>query len=463
MGGPVRIAGYANKFGIDSYNTRLDPASMRLDRFGQNGMLLFNHDVDKPVGKVTKVEKRDDGVYVECELSKSDAEWPRYVRDLVGEGCLRTFSVRFGEDATYEKDADNPGGMIIRNWELQEVSIVSIPAQPDSTFSLVRAQRAFANVHSLEEARAAVDNVRGSKVAKAVSDALKQITGSGQDNEDVLGRLGKEAGLEPAALSACLGGETTPAPEGFLAACVSVLGLDKEELDGLNAQDVESDKEPTETPADVPPKPDEGRAPEAEQKPIAPPVPPPAEADKATPPPSDDQAVQACVAGRLPGLLKEGKSQEDAVAEAIQACSKERGCVGWRPTREALTRFADVCRQANQEPGPTVPVQPVEANENALLQKLDTHTSLLGALIEEVKGLRADMQSRAGTPVPPPPAEKPPAEGDKKPTEEAAQPARAEDGEKPKEEANKEEDLVTERAVKDAFERIDARLRLAGL
>lgn len=430
-GGAVRIAGYANRFGkVDTYGTRFDPKSVRLERFNQNGILLFNHDVNMPVGKVTKVESRDDGVWVECELSSSDNPQVSYVRDLVREGCLKTFSMRFGDDCKMEKDPEMAGVTLIRNWELQEVSIVSLPAQPDSTFSLRRARGLLSNCRSLDDARVAVQNVRGAKVAKYVADKLTEAAkADGVEREDIMERLRDRSGLEAGALAAALEGEVTPAPAPFLSACVEVLGCDKSELDALNAQDVEADAPETAKPGDG----QRSDAPPEDDK----------EPERADP--VMDEKVVSCITGKLPGILADGKAPDEAVAMAIQMCSSERGCTGWRPSRAHMETFL---RQATQEPTETTPVSTEVPNDNAMLQKLDALASLLGALVEEVKGLKSVMTEGRAAPVPPAkPDEKKPDE--KKPDDEA----RGED----------KMDPETERAINEAFARIDSRLQALGV
>jgi HK97 family phage prohead protease len=442
-GGPVRIAGYANKFGLDSYGTRIDPGTCRLDRFNKNGILLFNHNVDSPVGKVTKVECREDGVFVECEISQSTNERVSYVRDLVREGCLKTFSIRFDPEAKMEKDTENPGNYIIKDWELQEVSIVSLPAQPDSTFSLRHARGVLANCRTLDEARKAVLNVRGVKVAKCVKDAIKMASDGGVSEEELMEKLHDACGLDAAGLAAVLDGEVTPVPDQFIQACVDLLGCSKEELDGLNAEDVESSAKPAENPSEA--ERAEGDAP--------PPVEPGKEPAPGEPPPVKpelemDEAMQKCVGEKIPKLMQEGKSQEEAVAVAISMCSEERGVCGWRPKEADLARYLEIARQATQDPsGPTVPVEAPEVNDNPMLQKLDTLAALLGALIQEVKALSQVMIGH---------------EAGETPAEEMAVPPPA-DGEKKPEEVPPAEDQEAMRAIAEGFARLEARLQSISL
>lgn len=306
VGGVVRFAGYANRFDKpDSYGTRIDPKSVALERYNTNSVILFNHDVDKVVGKATKIEQRDDGLWVEGELSTSEQPIVAYVRDLVKEKMLKGLSIRFGEKAEYDKDPDYPGNMLIRNAELQEISIVSLPSQEQSLFSLRMVKGVLNNVHNYQEAKDAMKHVRGAKAAKYMLDCITEASSKGVERDDIMERLRDKCGMEAGDLAKALDGELTPMPEPLLAAGVEVLSCDPEKLKALNDEDaagLETEKPAdAETPAD---KPDEG-----------------------------------------------GERQ------------------------------AEVSAPVKQDP----------PNENAMLQKLDSLVSLMGALITEVKNLREAM------------------------------------------------------------------------
>lgn len=416
--GKVRIAGYANRFGkVDTYGTRFDPKSVRLERFQSNPVLLFNHDVNLPVGKVVKTEPREDGVWVEAELSASSAPQVAYVRDLVEEGCLKAFSMRFGEDAVMEKDPEHPGAMIVRNWEMQEVSIVSLPAQSESLFSLRMAQRAFRNVHNKEEAKAVLETIRGAKAAAYVNECLTKAA-SEVERDDIMERLRDRSGMEAGELAKAMDGDVTPLPDAFVSAAVEVLGCDKDRLAELNAEDVEASKEGGESPADVEPAP--VRA---------------------------EDAAQECVAAKIPALMKEGMEQEQAVAKAIAMCSEERGCVGWRPTNEQMERFLRQAESAREEV--STPVESEMPNDNAMFQKLDSMVSLLGALVTEIKAMREDLNKLSM-----------PAKVEEREVENETSADKEE--EKPEEEPEGEMGDM-ERKIQATWERVEARAKALGL
>lgn len=361
---PLIIEGYANKFLTDAYNERMDPESAILSRFEQNPILLFNHDMNYVVGKVLSVEKRKDGVFVRAMISSSSHEKVAYVRELVADGTLCTFSVRFANEQVVD-DPDVQGGKLIKNWELQEVSVVSIPAQPDSTFSLAQAK-------SLGEARQMVLKAKGAMVAKVAAEKISELVDGGEKKEELLEKLGEQSGLEPADLSEVLAGNVTPVADSVISALASVLGIDEAELKEHNAHDVEAQKKMEMEKKEV----------ESEQKPEDKPE------EKAEEQAPLSQAVQECVSEKIPVLIAEGKPEDEAVAIAISMCSKEKGCSDFKPTSEMMAKWLADCdkvKQADQEhtAKETVPVggEPVATmNDNAMMMLLKSQLEMLGSI-----------------------------------------------------------------------------------
>ena len=132
----LTIEGWANKAVVDRGNDLIPKGAWKLQNFQKNSIILFNHDRNKPIGKAVAVEARDEGLYVKARISGSADPEISKIRDLIQEGVLNAFSVGF--DSTEEaKSAD--GYNEIRDAELFEISVVSLPMNQDSLFSLVKA------------------------------------------------------------------------------------------------------------------------------------------------------------------------------------------------------------------------------------------------------------------------------------------------------------------------------------
>lgn len=134
----IVIAGFANANTVDRGVERIDPKAWKLDNFRKNPVVLFDHGIDLafgtlPIGQAIKVEPREDGLYTEIEISNSKTEKITAVRDLIEEGILKTFSVGFDpKNKTMDGDVK-----VITDAELLEISVVPIPMNQDSTFSLL--------------------------------------------------------------------------------------------------------------------------------------------------------------------------------------------------------------------------------------------------------------------------------------------------------------------------------------
>ena len=148
-----------------------------LENFQNNPVILFNHDYDKPIGRATGVKVTDSGLELEAKISKAA---PANVAQLVKDGVLGAFSVGFKvKDADYLEETD---GLMIKDAELFEVSVVSVPCNQAATFSLAKSfdsideynefKKTFTNRVDLTGQSLTKDD---SKESKVVSDAPKQV------------------------------------------------------------------------------------------------------------------------------------------------------------------------------------------------------------------------------------------------------------------------------------------------
>lgn len=127
------IEGYANTTTKDRVgDVVLEEAWTKggLGAYMKNPIILAFHNHSKPVGKTISYEVSEKGLYIAAEISKSAAD----VYNLVKEGILKTFSIGFMvKDADYDSTTNI---FVIKDLELLEVSIVSVPANSDSIFSV---------------------------------------------------------------------------------------------------------------------------------------------------------------------------------------------------------------------------------------------------------------------------------------------------------------------------------------
>lgn len=335
----VVIEGYANYFAKDAYNERMDPMSVKLDRYKKNPILLFNHDMNYPVGRVLEVTPKEDGLYVKAAVSGVDHDKVSYIRELVKDGTLCTFSVRFA-DETVETDPET-GGKLIKDWELQELSVVSIPAQPDSTFSL-------SNYKSLKDLRMDVLKAKGALVAEYVQEHLdKMVQDMDVQKSELIDKIVQVSSLDEPKIVDIMAGNVTPVPDSFMEACQEVLGCSLQELEILNGKDVEAQKGAHEDKEEEEPK--------SEEK-------------------AESPEVEECVAKKVPKLVEEGYAQDQAVAIAYDMC------------RESQKSECEDCGGVKEL-----------ANENPMLMIMQSQLEMLGSLNAKMDMMIEALKALSGS------------------------------------------------------------------
>lgn len=128
--GTFIVEGFASTSDIDTQysiikQAALDEGALSLTKYNT---LLFNHDMDRPIGKILVAESRPNKLYVKCSVSKAEQD----IRTKIQDGTLSKFSI-MGEilDHDYE-DIEGEQILIIKSMRLFEVSLVSVPANPEA-------------------------------------------------------------------------------------------------------------------------------------------------------------------------------------------------------------------------------------------------------------------------------------------------------------------------------------------
>ena len=131
----LKIAGYANTTSKDRAGdiVTADAWAKGVDNFRRNPVLLYQHKHDCPIGKVNKITVDKKGIFVEAAVSTA-AENNHGIQTLIKDGALKSFSVGFKvKDGNYNREDDS---MYITDVELLEISVVSVPCNQDSLFSV---------------------------------------------------------------------------------------------------------------------------------------------------------------------------------------------------------------------------------------------------------------------------------------------------------------------------------------
>ena len=129
--GMIKIKGIANAPVVDRVGDFIPISTWdteTLTEFMKNPIVLREHDPRNPIGKITKAEARTEGLYVEALISDVYPD----TQKLIKQGILKTFSISYKlKDFDIE---ESTGNWILKDLDLREISVVSVPANQDSFF-----------------------------------------------------------------------------------------------------------------------------------------------------------------------------------------------------------------------------------------------------------------------------------------------------------------------------------------
>ena len=131
-GGQFHIVGYAATTDFDLQGDVITEEALQ-EAAGdllKNSTVLLNHDLERPIGKVTKVLADKNGLLVDALISSTESE----IIQKIKEGILNKFSIRgqvLEREKKYMPDLDRVVN-VIKRLTLLEVSLVSVPANPEA-------------------------------------------------------------------------------------------------------------------------------------------------------------------------------------------------------------------------------------------------------------------------------------------------------------------------------------------
>jgi HK97 family phage prohead protease/HK97 family phage major capsid protein len=140
----LQIAGYASTTDVDRHGDVI-PASVwqkGLENYLKNPVILAFHDHTQPVGRMVEHKIDEKGLWIKAKISKAAEK----VHQLVKDEVLTAFSVGFRiKDAEYNSSAEV---FLVKDLELHEISVVSVPANQNTLFSL---SKSFGNESEYRE------------------------------------------------------------------------------------------------------------------------------------------------------------------------------------------------------------------------------------------------------------------------------------------------------------------------
>jgi HK97 family phage prohead protease/HK97 family phage major capsid protein len=189
----LTIKGYASTNDVDRHGD-IVPASVwekGMQNYLKNPVILAYHDHSAPIGRMTEHTVDEKGLLVKARISAAAGD----VYDLVKDGVLTAFSIGFRiVDAEYNSALEL---FVVKELELHEISVVSVPANQNTLFSL---SKAFDTAEEFKSFKMQFANP---------SDSAKGLEASGEAKSDIT----KELEMTPEQLQKMLADAATAAAD----------------------------------------------------------------------------------------------------------------------------------------------------------------------------------------------------------------------------------------------------------
>ena len=131
----IYIEGYASTVDRDRQGDVIPMKAWNegLSNYLKNPIILAYHNHQMPIGKMVEHKVTDQGLWVRAQIPQEVGD----VYKLIKKGILSAFSVGFRvKDADYDSASES---FLIKELELHEISVVSVPANQNTLFSLAKA------------------------------------------------------------------------------------------------------------------------------------------------------------------------------------------------------------------------------------------------------------------------------------------------------------------------------------
>lgn len=169
-----------------------------LPNYLKNPIILAFHDHSKPIGIMIDHEVTSKGLRIQAKISKAAGG----VYDLIKDGILQAFSVGFRVlEADYDSTTDI---FVIKDLELHEISVVSVPCNQESVFQVSKSfdsDAEFANFKSLYTKQTESE-------AEAARKALEEESNHHNENDN-----NEEFSMDPKELEALIAKSVLAATE----------------------------------------------------------------------------------------------------------------------------------------------------------------------------------------------------------------------------------------------------------
>lgn len=137
------VEGFASTSDLDAQNHIVSPEAIAMgaESLKKYDTVLFNHDPNMPIGKVVDSSVQDGKLFIKVAVSKTEPKIWEQIKD----GTLNKFSIRgkILDASNYNDPHTQKDIIVIKGMELHEVSLVSVPANPNARSIGWYIQKAF--------------------------------------------------------------------------------------------------------------------------------------------------------------------------------------------------------------------------------------------------------------------------------------------------------------------------------
>ncbi len=132
--GLFTFEGFASTFGnLDLDKDIIDNGAFKKSLAKRTPKLLWQHSMDEPLGVFTLIEERESGLFVKAKMPLEDTFVSGRVRPQVKIGSITSMSIGFFiVESTFNRETEIRN---IHEVELFEISLVSIPANPQAVIT----------------------------------------------------------------------------------------------------------------------------------------------------------------------------------------------------------------------------------------------------------------------------------------------------------------------------------------
>ena len=187
----VMIEGYASTNDIDRAGDVVSTKVWEkgLENYLKNPIILAYHDRSKPCGRMVEHRADSKGLWIKARISSAAEDVFKLVKDSI----MTAFSIGFMiKDAEYNQDAEI---FMIKEIELHEISVVPIPCNQNTLFSLSKAFETAEDYNSYKMLFAAKDTPsNGLETPKnSDSNSTKEWTMTPEEIQAQIAKAAKEA------------------------------------------------------------------------------------------------------------------------------------------------------------------------------------------------------------------------------------------------------------------------------